>query len=178
MDATHFFTSFLSSSSDLSKRLRIIAFSLRSSSMSSDSWAIRFAAGLPGVETVLSGMNAIAQIEENLSPQTPLTVEELDALESAATRIRAITAAPCTGCGYCLPGCPRSIPIPNYLALYNEYARNPGENWKMEHIYWDLARRFAPADACLDCGACTGICPQHLDIPAFLQKTAAGFPPE
>lgn len=142
------------------------------------SWAIRFAAGLPGVETVLSGMNAIAQIEENLSPQMPLTAEELDALESAATRIRAITAAPCTGCGYCLPGCPRSIPIPSYLALYNEYARNPGENWKMEHIYWDLARRFAPADACLACGACTGICPQHLDIPAFLQKTAAGFPPE
>ena len=141
-------------------------------------WAIRFAMGLPGVETVLSGMNTLSQIDENLIPQPPLTAAELTALEEAATRIRAITAAPCTACGYCLPGCPLGLPIPKYLSLYNEYARNPKENWKMEHIYFDLARRTAPADACLHCGACTKICPQHLEIPEFLAKTAQAFPAE
>ena len=142
------------------------------------SWAIRFAACLPGVETVLSGMNTIAQIEENLAPQRPLTVEELEKLEIAADRIRAITAAPCTACGYCLTGCPLGLPIPQYLALYNEVARNPKENWKMEHVYFDLARNSAPADACLNCGACARICPQGLNIPDFLAKTAQAFPPE
>lgn len=138
-------------------------------------WAIRFAAGLEGVETVLSGMNDLAQIEENIAPKQPLTAKELETLESAATRIRAITAAPCTACGYCLPGCPVGLPIPRYLALYNEVARNPKENWKMEHVYFDLARKAAPADACLNCGACTKACPQHLDIPGFLVKTAQSF---
>ena len=141
-------------------------------------WAIRFAAGLPGVETVLSGMNTLSQIEENLRPHLPLSSAELEQLEDAAARIRAITAAPCTACGYCLPGCPVGLPIPQYLALYNEYARNPGENWKMEHIYFDLARRFAPASSCIHCGACIKSCPQCLDIPGFLSKAAAGFPAE
>ena len=139
------------------------------------SWAIRFAAGLPGVETVLSGMNAPQQIRDNLAPRNPLTPEELDALETAAGRIRAITAAPCTGCGYCISGCPAGIPIPRYLALYNEFARNPRESWKMEHVYLDLARRFAPADACLNCGLCRRSCPQQLEIPGFMEKTAASF---
>ena len=139
------------------------------------SWAIRFAMGLPGVETVLSGMNTLAQIEENLAPQPPLTASELETLEWAAARIRAITAAPCTACGYCLPGCPMGLPIPKYLSLYNEYARSPKENWKMEHVYFDLAKTSAPADACLNCGACAKICPQHLNIPEFLAKTADAF---
>ena len=138
-------------------------------------WAIRFAAGLPGVETVLSGMNTLAQIEENLAPQLPLTAAERNALEAAAKRIRAITAVPCTGCGYCLPGCPMGLPIPQFLSLYNEYARNPGENWKMEPIYLELARKAAPADRCLNCSACASICPQHLEIPEFLRKTAQAF---
>lgn len=138
-------------------------------------WAIRFAAGLEGVETVLSGMNTIDQIEENLAPQLPLTVEELAILEDAAARIRAITAAPCTACGYCLTGCPTGLPIPKYLALYNEVARNPKENWKMEHVYFNLARNSAPADACLSCGKCVKICPQRLDIPGFLGKTTQAF---
>lgn len=138
-------------------------------------WAIRFAAGLPGVETVLSGMNDLAQIEENLRPQLALSPEELTKLEDAAGRIRAITAAPCTACGYCLPGCPLGLPIPQYLALYNEYARSPKENWKMEHIYFGLSRRFAPASDCISCGACAKACPQQLNIPDFLSKTAHAF---
>ena len=139
------------------------------------SWAIRFAANLPGVETVLSGMNDPAQIEDNLASQRPLTDAELEKLEIAADHIRAITAAPCTACGYCLPGCPVGLPTPRYLALYNEVARNPRENWKMEHVYFDLGRKFAPADACLNCGACAKACPQGLDIPEFLVKTAQAF---
>ena len=138
-------------------------------------WAIRFAAGLPGVETVLSGMNAPEQIRDNLAPREPLSPEELDALEAAARRIRAITAAPCTGCGYCLSGCPAGIPIPRYLALYNEFVRHPGESWKMEHVYQSLAQRFAPADACLECRICQQSCPQRLDVPGLMKKTASSF---
>ena len=94
-------------------------------------WALRFANNLPGVETVLSGMNAIDQIEENLGDMPPLTDAELSALLQAAERIRSVMAVGCTGCGYCLDGCPQRIPIPACFALYNEYKRSPGEKWKL-----------------------------------------------
>lgn len=139
------------------------------------SWAIRFAADLPQVETVLSGMSAPEQIEDNMATHIPLTRQERDILAEAAGIIRAKTAVACTGCGYCTPGCPAGIPIPQYFSLYNEYARSPREDWKMEHVYSHLRRTFAPASACLSCGQCEQICPQHLPIPTHLGRLAKVF---
>ena len=138
-------------------------------------WALRFASSLPGVETVLSGMNAMDQIEENLRDMPPLTDGEFTALMQVAERIRSVTAVGCTGCGYCLDGCPRRIPIPACFALYNEYRRSPGEKWKLEHAYAELPKR---ADACIGCGACARICPQKLDVPGHLRELAQAFEQE
>ena len=135
-------------------------------------WALRFASNLPGVETVLSGMNALEQIEENLRDMPPLSDAERAALLQAAERIRSVTAVGCTGCGYCLDGCPQNIPIPACFALYNEYRRSPGEKWKLEHAYAELSKG---AGACVGCGACAQICPQKLDVPGQLRKVAEVF---
>ena len=135
-------------------------------------WALRFASNLPGVETVLSGMNEIDQIEENLRGMPPLSDAERAALMQAAERIRSVTAVGCTGCGYCLEGCPQRIPIPSCFALYNEYRRSPGEKWKLEHAYAELSKR---AGACMDCGACARSCPQKLEVPALLREVAQAF---
>lgn len=141
-------------------------------------WAIRFAQSLPEVEIVLSGMNAPEQIDDNMQNRALLNREETDALLYAAEIIRSATAIACTGCGYCMDRCPRSIPIPRLFSLYNEYARYPSEQWKMEYLYADLTRGRGRAADCAECGACEAICPQKLKVIDFLKKTAAVFEAE
>lgn len=137
-------------------------------------WALRFAAGLSQVETVLSGMNAMEQLLENMRPFPPLHIREEKALFQAADMIRRQTAVGCTGCGYCLAHCPVKIPIPQYFALYNEYARDPGEGWKMEHTYQAL-KGSADLSGCVSCHACAEHCPQHLDIPGCFPEILKAF---
>ena len=90
------------------------------------SWAVRFAASLPGVMMVLSGMSDLQQMEDNLSYMEdfkPLTEAEQQLCFEAAKLINQQIAIPCTGCSYCTEGCPQHIAIPQYFSLYNEDMR-------------------------------------------------------
>ncbi len=137
--------------------------------------AIRFATSLENVEVVLSGMNEMGQIEENMQALAPLSPAEADALARIAEILRQSTAVACTGCGYCTSHCPKSIPIPQYFALYNDYCRTPAEGWKMDHAYASLASARAPATACIQCRACEANCPQKLPISGHLMAVAKAF---
>lgn len=127
-------------------------------------WAIRFASDLDAVEVVLSGMNSMAQIEDNMTALSPLTMEEHAALERAAHIIGSNTAIGCTGCGYCTEGCPVGMPIPQYFTLYNEYKRHPAELWKTQIIYTSISKKKIPASSCIRCGQCESRCPQKLPV--------------
>ena len=142
---------------------------------SASAWAVRFAQSLPNVEIVLSGMNDIAQIEDNLGDIQPLNENELSVLAKAAEIIRQNTAVPCTSCAYCTDGCPMNIPIPKYFALYNDYARSPKEVWKMGHAYQSIAGSAGKAGDCIACGQCENICPQKIGIIENLKKVAQVF---
>lgn len=143
-------------------------------------WALRFAASLEHVMVVLSGMSTMAQLEENagvMDAPEPLGQMELEALAKAAEIIAAIPAIACTGCRYCVEGCPQGIPIPEYFALYNaEQAglRQSGASTQKEK-YQTLAGSAAPAGACVVCRQCEDACPQHLPITDWLRRTARAF---
>lgn len=139
------------------------------------SWAVRFAQSLEGVETVLSGMNSLSQIADNLAPVEPLTGEELGTLSTAAAMIRAEKTIGCTGCGYCLAKCPKDIPIPQYFALFNEYKANPKDLWRMHSGYLRHTEDKGRAAECIGCGACQHACPQHLPIPDHMKEVSAVF---
>jgi len=147
----------------------------RDGAASMASWAVRFVMSLPEVEIVLSGMNELSQVQDNMADLQTLTAEEHALLLQAAELIRADTAVPCTGCSYCTAGCPMNIPIPQYFALYNEYARTPEQGWKMGHAYRALAEKGGKASDCITCRMCEGSCPQKLPITEHLQAVAKAF---
>ena len=86
------------------------------------SWAIRYAASLDNIITVLSGMSTIDQVRDNVSFMEnfqPLNQEQFAVIEKVQKAIREIPSIPCTACEYCVKGCPQNIPIPNVFAAYN-----------------------------------------------------------
>lgn len=143
---------------------------------SAPSWAIRFAAGLEGVMTVLSGMSNMAQLLDNtdyMMDFAPLGEVEQKVVRTAADMIRSSVAIPCTGCSYCTGDCPMGIDIPAYFALYNEAMRAAeGETVDGGDL---LTRTYGRPTSCIGCGQCEEICPQHLPIIPDLQRVAKQF---
>jgi hypothetical protein len=146
------------------------------------SWALRFAAGLEGVETVFSGMNEVNQVEENtalMADPKPLNGEELAVLDAVVKIIRKNTAVPCTSCRYCEEGCPSNIPIADYMALYNsaksDNAETSSASSSQYFYYLALNRTRGKASDCTECGQCADACPQHLKIPEILKDVTEIF---
>lgn len=131
------------------------------------SYAIRFAAGFEQVAVVLSGMSNMEQVEDNLSYMTdfkPLTEAEHQIISQVRTLYQAQNKIPCTGCAYCVDGCPAGIPIPDIFAAVNAKIAGEGEP---EQTYAGFS---ANGSDCLRCGLCEQVCPQHLHIRELLEK--------
>ena len=138
------------------------------------SWAIRFAADLEGVITVLSGMSNVEQMQDNLSYMknfTGLTAAEQKTLRAAQEALSHISLIPCTSCNYCAKVCPNNIGISgtftamNYLTLYRDQAAAAHqEAWLVG------GHGKNKANACIHCGKCEEVCPQHISIRTELKK--------
>lgn len=149
-------------------------------SMSIPSWAIRFAAGLDNVMMVLSGMGNMEMVRDNVSYMKdfrPLNEEEKQMCLKAASIINEGIEIPCTGCAYCVEGCPKKIAIPKYFSLYNtEKLEYEGKDFTPQGGYYNrLTQVFGKASDCIGCKKCEKICPQHLPITDNLKKVAKTF---
>ena len=143
---------------------------------SAASWAVRFAANLEGVITVLSGMSNIEQMQDNLSYMKDfngLSDKEKETLDKAQEELKKIPLIPCTTCNYCAKVCPKEIGISgsftamNYLTLYGSKAQAlHQENW----LVGGHGRKSATE--CVKCGKCEEVCPQHIKIRDELEKVA------
>ena len=139
------------------------------------SWAIRFAASLDGILTVLSGMSNVEQMENNISFMkdfTPLNAEEQEAIRKAQEIFNKVNEVPCTGCRYCVEGCPQQIAIPEIFKARNkQLSFGQLEETKKEYEAIDGAK----ASECIGCGQCESVCPQKIDIINQLGKCAEVF---
>lgn len=134
------------------------------------SWGFRFLQGLPNVQTVLSGMSSVRQVEENartFATWDPLQASEVEALQVATAIFLHDLGVPCSGCRYCCDTCPAGLDIPLLMQAYNE-KRISGSSWKVPGL-----SKATDAAACLQCGACLSHCPQKIHIPEVLQQLAS-----
>lgn len=143
------------------------------------SWAVRFAADLDGVITVLSGMSSTEQMADNVSYMkgfTHLTDAQRAVIAGARDEIAKIPMIPCTSCSYCVKVCPNNICIPqsmsglNYLSLYGNLALAKHQLFLGEFLF-DAKR---PSE-CVKCGACEEACPQHIKIRDELERAVSAL---
>ena len=143
--------------------------------------ALRFAAGFENVMMVLSGMSSLEQMEENvrfMSGAAPLSEAELAAVARIREIFRGMNLIPCTGCRYCVDGCPMSIRIPDMFACLNRMKQF--DDWNQPRYYRDVLTQdgHSPASECLKCGLCEDACPQNLPIRDLLEQVAETFEKE
>jgi predicted aldo/keto reductase-like oxidoreductase len=141
------------------------------------SWAMRFAASLDNVITVLSGMSDIDQMEDNLATMSdfhPLSDAEYAAIERVRAGLSALESILCTRCGYCVKDCPQEIAVPGIFDLMNQYL--VFGNREFTKPYYDfLTRNGHTAGKCVACGQCESVCPQHIGIIKELKRIAVTF---
>ncbi|MCL2046494.1 MAG: aldo/keto reductase [Oscillospiraceae bacterium] len=138
--------------------------------LSCASWAIRFAASLEGVITVLSGMSTLEQMTDNVSYMknfAPLNEQEQGVILKAQEALTNLQSVPCTACEYCVADCPENIAIPTIFEMMNR-----------EMIYGDArSARFGysfevgerKASKCIECGLCEEVCPQEIKVRDMLK---------
>lgn len=136
------------------------------------SWALRYAASLDGIVTVLSGMSDTAQMADNLatfSPLEPLSDKEREAVAAVVRKNAEIPTVPCTACKYCVDDCPQKINIPGAFESYNNYKVYGNLAGAKGHYNWMMGKG-GKASSCIACGVCEGHCPQHIAIIDTLKE--------
>ena len=140
------------------------------------SWAIRFAASLDGIITVLSGMSNLEQMKDNLSYMKnfqPLTEAEQAVILRAQSALNGDRSIPCTACHYCTDGCPMNIPIPEIFHVANHQRGN--EAFRGRREYTIVTTDKGKASDCIECGQCVNACPQQIEVISRLKECAERF---
>jgi len=132
-------------------------------------WAFLWLWDQPEVTVVLSGMNSMAMLEENIKTASQahagiLTKQDQKMLTDVKNTISAGMKVGCTGCGYCQP-CPKGVDIPGTFAAYNR-CYSEGKFWGLVEYFMCTALRknATSASNCMECGKCEKHCPQHIEI--------------
>lgn len=132
-------------------------------------WSLRWLWNQPGVTCILSGMNSMEQVEENLRIASDAGIgdfseDDMAVIEKIKKAIRTHEKVGCTGCRYCMP-CPQGVDIPGIFYFYNLSGIESKGSARSEY-FRAAALKVDPgfATKCIGCGKCEKHCPQHLDI--------------
>ena len=138
-------------------------------------WGLRWVWNHPEVTVILSGMNEIEQVEENVriaseAKADSLSKEELDVFEQVKQEINKKIKVPCTGCAYCMP-CPQGVDIPGCFSAYNmRYTDGWYAGFKTYFMCTTLRKNQTNASKCVGCGKCEQHCPQSIPIRQKLKE--------
>ncbi len=138
-------------------------------------WAFKWLWSQKEVTVVLSGMNSMEMVEDNIRTASTTSIGDLtekdnEMLQNVVNAINSKMKVGCTGCGYCMP-CPKNVDIPGSFAHYN---RKYAEGWlpaMKEHIMCTALRKTPTSISnCINCGKCEKHCPQNIPIREKLKE--------
>ncbi len=146
-------------------------------------WALKWLWNQKEVTVVLSGMNDIAQINENVmlskNSNVKMTKDELETIDKAYAAFKESYKIPCTGCNYCTP-CPKGVNIPGCFSAYNMSYTVGMFTAVQQYINsiggFNPKKNNAPNN-CIACGKCEKNCPQHIKIIDSLKITQKRMEP-
>ena len=137
--------------------------------------AFRWLYDQPEVTCVLSGMNTMEMIQENVKTAEHAVVghftkEDALLVEQVKAEIQKSVKVPCTGCGYCMP-CPKGVDIPVTFRCYNEMYSESKGGARREYLQCTAFRKNqSSASQCVECGKCETHCPQQIEIRKELKR--------
>ena len=140
-------------------------------------WAFRWLWDQKEVTVVLSGMNTMEMVEENIAAASTASVGELVAEDQAMLRrvvdaIQETMKVGCTACGYCQP-CPQNVDIPGVFACYNRVYSENKRAAVLDYMKCTAFRKDSTAASrCIGCGKCEKHCPQGIEIRKHLKDAA------
>ena len=151
--------------------------------LSPAAWGLNWVWNQKEVTLLLSGMNSMAQLEENLrlaaeAAAGMLGEAELDAYRRALAVINQSCKIRCTGCNYCMP-CPRGVNIPGCFTAYNTiYSLGYAAGMHQFITSTGLTSEHSSSPSqCVECGKCESHCPQKLPIVKHLNTVRRRMEP-
>ncbi|MGN1178849.1 MAG: aldo/keto reductase [Candidatus Ornithospirochaeta sp.] len=143
------------------------------------SWAIRFASSLDGVMTVLSGMNTLEMLGDNVKTMwnfKGFDAKQMETIEKAREVFSSLPSIPCTKCDYCAKVCPMDIGISGTFAAMNTLLLYGNESIaKDRYKAMVINKGRKNPEKCIKCGKYEEACPQHIEIRSNLEKAKEHF---
>ncbi len=138
-------------------------------------WALRYLWDIPDISVVLSGMNNMNQLQENINTAdhglpNSMTLDEKKIMEEVKKVYQGKIRVECSACGYCMP-CPSGINIPQCFSYLNQ-AEMLEDDSNVRTQYYFMLKETEMAGNCLECGLCEEICSQHIPIREKLREVA------
>jgi len=138
-------------------------------------WAFRWLWNQPEVTCVLSGMNSVEMVQENVKNAATAEVGEFteqdeNLLQEVVNAINEKMKVGCTGCRYCMP-CPKNVDIPGTFSAYNKLYLDGKFVGLKEYVMCTALRKDSTAASnCVECGKCEQHCPQNIEIRKELKN--------
>ncbi len=158
----------------------IAAFKESERSYSPAEWALRWLWDQKEVSVVLSGMNSMEMLKENIriaseTEAGSFTDKDRQVIENVKKAFSAVIKVPCTGCGYCMP-CPFGVDIPGSFRCLNvSYSDGRMNGFREYFMCTTMKKEPSNAGLCKKCGRCETHCPQGIKIRDMLTDVKKRF---
>ncbi len=158
----------------------VAAFEEASKDYSPAEWALRWLWDQKEVSVVLSGMNSMEMLKENIRIASSveagsLTEGDRSVISKAKAAFEGTVKVPCTGCSYCMP-CPFGVDIPGCFRCLNvSYSDSYATGMREYFMCTTMKKEPSNAGICKKCGRCEQHCPQGIPIREKLNTVKKRF---